>query len=378
MKEQFKDFFYFSRGEKNGIIVLLSILVLVIVTPYLSKLFSNDKPHINQQFNKEIELFTQSLKINEEPEYNNRLNQYIIERYDSLKLFFFNPNTTSPENFKKLGLTDKQISTINNYLSKGGKFYVKDDFRKIYGIRHQQYQILRPYILLPDKEQITSSEFNYKQNQSGNSDSLFVFDPNTTTHDDFIKLGLSEKQSNTIKNYLDKGGSFKSKEDLKKVYGIDESVYEKLEPYIFIRPSKEAEKEQIVEKIELNQATSEQLSGIKGIGEYSAQAIVNYRNKIGGFVKLEQLLEIKSIDKQYFEYFKNNLSVDASKIKKLSLNFSEVEDLVAHPYLNYRQAKEIVKFRSENGPYTSTKQLLENKILLEQSYKKMEPYLKLN
>lgn len=378
MKELFKDFFYFSRGEKNGILVLLSILVFVIAVPYLYRLFPSEKPDINQQFNKEIELFTQSLKINEEPEYNNRLNQYIIERYDSLTLFFFNPNSTSPENFEKLGLTSKQINTINNYLSKGGKFYVKDDFRKIYGIRQQQYQILKPYILLPDKEQITYAESNKEQKLNGAPDSLFVFDPNTASYDDFIHLGLTEKQSNTIKNYLTKGGSFKSKEDFKKVYGIDEQIYEKLEPYIFIPPSKETDKEQIAEKIELNQATPAQLSEIKGIGEYTANAIVNYRDKIGGFINLEQLLEINSINKQHFEYFRNNLSVDASKIKKLSLNFSEVEDFLTHPYLNYRQAKEIVKFRSENGPYTNTKQLLENKILLEQSYKKIVPYLKVN
>jgi competence protein ComEA len=148
MREKFKDLFYFSKGEKNGIIVLLAILMIIIAIPYITELFTDNEPVTNKEFEKEIELFTQSLQNVEEPTYNNRLNQYIIERYDSLKLFHFNPNNTSEENYKKLGLTEKQIKTINNYLTKGGRFYVKDDFRKIYGIRHQQYQILKPLHLI--------------------------------------------------------------------------------------------------------------------------------------------------------------------------------------------------------------------------------------
>ncbi len=380
MSEQFKDFFYFSRGEKNGIIVLLALLVILIAYPYIAETVSDSKPSINKELKKELELFTQSLQKTEKPSNNNRLNQYIIERYDSLKLFHFNPNTTSKESYKKLGLTEKQIKTINNYLSKGGKFYVKNDFRKIYGIRHQQYQILKPYILLPDKEY-----YNYRKKELAinekvlGADSLFVFDPNDASPKELKKLGFSDKQATIIKNYLNKGGSFQSKEDLKKIYGISIEQYDKLEPYIFIK-SHENEITPKVKKeiVELNSATISQLTAIKGIGEYSAKAIIRYRERIGGFVHLNQLLEIKSISNDRLNGFKDQLKITPSKIKKISLNFSEVEDFVAHPYLNYQQAIEIVKFRSKNGPYQNIKQLLDNKILLKGSYGKIKPYLNLN
>jgi competence protein ComEA len=380
MREQFKDFFYFSRGEKNGIIVLLALLVILIAYPYIAETVSDSKPSINKELKKELELFTQSLQKTEEPSNNNRLNQYIIERYDSLKLFHFNPNTTSKENYKKLGLTEKQIKTINNYLSKGGKFYVKDDFRKIYGIRHQQYQILKPYILLPDKEYYNYGKKELAINEKVlGADSLFVFDPNDASPKELKKLGFSDKQATIIKNYLNKGGSFQSKEDLKKIYGISIEQYDKLEPYIFIK-SHENEITPKVKKeiVELNSATISQLTAIKGIGEYSAKAIIRYRERIGGFVHLNQLLEIKSISNDRLNGFKDQLKITPSKIKKISLNFSEVEDFVAHPYLNYQQATEIVKFRSKNGPYQNIKQLLDNKILLKGSYGKIKPYLNLN
>ncbi len=351
MKEQFKNFFYFSRGEKNGILVLLSILVILIAAPFIIQVFSKNKPYINEQFTNEIELFNQSLKVAEEPEYNNRLNQYIIERYDSLTLFYFNPNSTSAENYKKLGLTDKQISTISNYLNKGGKFYVKNDFKKIYGIRDQQYQILKPYILLPSKSHITNNNSHPNQESFAGSDSLFVFDPNIASDNDFLKFGLSQKQTNVIRNYLSKGGQFKIKADFKKIYGISLEQFARLEPYIFIQSKNRTEKEAIVKQIELNQATVDQLTEIKGIGNYTANAIINYRNQIGGFSNIVQILEIKSINKQNFDFFKNQLIVDPIKVKQISLNFSEVKEFAAHPYINYYQAKEIVKFRTKNGPY---------------------------
>lgn len=378
MKEQFKDFFYFSRGEKNGILVLLGVLLVLITVPFIIPIFSENKPYVNQHYASEIELFNQSLKIVEEPEYNNRLNQIIIERYDSLTLFYFNPNITSAEKYKKLGLTDKQITTIFNYLNKGGKFYIKDDFKKIYGIRNQQYQILKPYILLPEKEQNTNYNSASIKERGSKSDSLFVFDPNKATNDEFLNLGLSQKQTNVIRNYLSKGGHFRDKEDFKKIYGISPEQYAQLEPYIFIKSENKNEKEPDLLQIEINQATIAQLTEIKGIGSQSAKAIINYRNKIGGFVRIEQILEIKYISENNYNLFKNQLVADAKNISQLSLNFSEVNEFAAHPYLNYYQAKEIVNFRTRNGPYQSKKQLLENKILLEQSFNKIEPYLSLN
>ncbi len=381
MNEQLKDYFYFSRGEKNGIIILLIIIALLLAFPYALDLLPLEKTEVNKEFRNEITLFSQSLSQSDEPIFNNRLDQYIIERYDSLKLFFFNPNSTSGENFKKLGLTDKQINTINNYLDKGGKFYIKDDFRKIYGIRQQQFQILKPFILLPDNQQnnyIDDENSDSKIANTKPSDSLFVFDPNTASNNDFIKLGLSEKQIGTIRNYQSKGGKFFDKEGFKKIYGLSNDQFNKLEPYLFVQKETKSEVKITEPTLEINTATLNQLVDIKGIGSYTANDIIKYRQKLGGFVNIEQLLEIKSIKKETYDYIYKKFTVDPKNIKKLSLNFSEVEDYVAHPYFNYYQAKEIVKFRTINGPYKEKKQLLDNKILLELSYKKVEPYLSIN
>jgi len=377
MNENLKDYFYFSRSEKNGLVILLVIIFLLIIFPYFYDFLNAGNPSDNSRFESEIEQFNQTLSLKDEPEYQNKLDDYIIERYDSLKLFFFNPNNTSKENFIKLGLTEHQTKTVFNYLNKGGQFRVKQDFRKIYGIRPQQYQILEPFILLPDENYLINKNNNaHTQITKDGSADLFVFDPNTATNEDFKTLGLSDNVVKTIRNYLAKIGNFKTKEDFRKIYGIPDEKYIQLEPYISISQADERKIEKIV--IELNSAETEDLIKIKGIGKTYAEAIKKYQQKLGGYTNLDQILEIKIIDPEVFTSFKPFLIVDRNKITTLSLNFAETEELASHPYLNYYQAKEIVKFRSINGPFREKKQLVQHKILMEQTFNKIEPYLTLD
>ncbi len=379
MWEHLKDIFYFSRGEKNGIIVLLIILLIVISVPYISNVFISDEAVVNNEFDTEIANFKQSLVELEKPEYNNRLNQYIIERYDSIELFHFNPNKIGKEQFKQLGLTEKQIRTILNYRNKGGRFYKKDDFRKIYGIRYKQYQILKPYILLPDKKKFKKHNTFTAHNKTKSKDSLFVFDPNTISVENLQKLGLSEKQAKVVDNYRKKGGLFKQKEDFRKIYTISKNLHDKLEPYIFINSEYKNQIQYANNKyVDINKADIDDLVKIKGIGKYTAKLIIDYRTKLGGFVNVNQLKEIGRLNKNYFEKYKKQLTINKALIIKLSINFLEVNELAKHPYVSYNDAKNIVKYRTNNGSYTSINQIVENKLMDKSTYKKVEPYLKLN
>ncbi|MBK6345078.1 MAG: helix-hairpin-helix domain-containing protein [Bacteroidales bacterium] len=63
----------------------------------------------------------------------------------------------------------------------------------------------------------------------------FIFDPNTLEKKDWIKMGFTEKQASGIVRYREKGGMFRKKEDLKKLYAVTEDVYCILEPFISIK-----------------------------------------------------------------------------------------------------------------------------------------------
>lgn len=67
-----------------------------------------------------------------------------------LKLFPFDPNTIGREEWRALGLTDKQIDGVDKYMSKGGRFRTKKDLGRMYSIKADQFAALEPFILLPD------------------------------------------------------------------------------------------------------------------------------------------------------------------------------------------------------------------------------------
>lgn len=371
--EDIKDFFYFTKSERNGIFFLIILIFLAIIIPHIYFQFLPDSKTDTKKFAAEIENFENSLKSIDKQTYQNRLDKYISERYDTLELFYFNPNITTEQSFKKLGLTDKQIATIKNYLKKGGKFYTKDDFRKIYGIRQSQYQKLKPYLLLADK--ITDNETKFTiQNKS--SDSLFYFDPNTLQAQNWKKLGLNDKQINIIENFRNKGGIFYSAEDFKKIYGISNETYKKLSPYIKIEKSQTKNTKTTTPLlVDINSASHEELTNIKGIGDYLANNIIWYRKKLGGYTQKEQLLEIKNFRKSTFEQINTNIIIDATKIRKININFAEVKDLVKHPYINYDEAKAIVDYRTKNGAYKSINILIEKKIITNDTFNKIKAYL---
>jgi len=376
MQETIKEYFTFNKKERNGILVLVIIIVIILIFNKTVALF--DKPEsINYtEFETQITEFKTFLIPKAEEEYIDRLDQYIIDKYDSLELFNFNPNTTTSENWLKLGLTEKQITTINKYLERGGKFYSKDDFQKIYGIRQKQYEILKPYILLPNA--VTSSQTSDIVTDINKENEILTnFNPNTASDTVWKSMGVSEKQISTIKKYLSKGGKFSKKEDLLKIYGFDQTIYSKIEPYLIF------EEETLIEElipetfdiIEINTATQEEIAKLFGEKDYYSAKIVKYRDLLGGFKDKSQLLEVYGLKEFTYNKIKEKITVDATKIVKIRLNFCEFNELNAHPYVDYETTKAIIKYRDNNGAFTNIDQLLKIEGITQEVLDKLKNYL---
>jgi len=161
----------------------------------------------------------------------------------------------------------------------------------------------------------------------------FRFDPNRVTQEELVRLGLSEKQADAILNYREKGGKFRSKADFQKMYTVSDSLYERLEPFIDIP------------KVELNSADSTALVSLKGIGPYYARKIIAYREALGGFVEIGQLLEVKGMDSARFEGLKESVKVDTSLVHRFLLDTVSEELLARHPYFGKNATKAIVRLR---------------------------------
>ena len=145
----------------------------------------------------------------------------------------------------------------------------------------------------------------------------FIFNPNKLPVEEWEKMGFTMDQIRTIKNYEEKGGSFKRKEDLKKIYTISDQEYRIIEPFIVIPVSKNTSTRK---QVELNSTNATELINSLLLSSKLAERTIKFRNLLGGFYKKEQLREVYGISNDIYEDVKDYLTIDPDLIKKLNIN----------------------------------------------------------
>lgn len=210
------------------------------------------------------------------------------------------------------------------------------------------------------------------------------FDPNEYTHEDWMYLGLSEKQTNVIMRFLNH--KIYTNEALKKIYVLPDTVYHLIKDSTVYPAHIFDEKETFVKKkspsintiLELNTIDSLELISINGIGPFYASQIINYRNKLGGFYKREQLMEIWKMKEETYQILMESLIIDTSTLQKIHLNTVSFEKLKNHPYLSYSQANSIVKMRTQLGRFDSISSIKKSKLINDDTFLRVRPYLSLD
>ncbi len=230
---------------------------------------------------------------------------------------------------------------------------------------------------------------------------FFNFNPNRLSADSLRLLGLPAWLANRIVNYRAKGGRFRAKEDLRKIYGLTDSTYEQLAPYLTIpNPGKEAaatskaypEKQAAGSaaayepknksadlRLDINLADSLELQLVRGIGPVLSGRIVRFRQKLGGFVSLHQLNEVWGLDSTVVAALKKQAYIqDEFKPAALNINKATAEELAGHPYISPSQAKLLYAYRQQHGPFQSTDDLLRIHTLSSDFVNKIAPYILLD
>lgn len=194
---------------------------------------------------------------------------------------------------------------------------------------------------------------------------LFTFDPNTVSIEDAVKLGIPKKTAQTLDKFRSKGGKFKTKEDLKKLYGISEKLYAKLEAYILIevKPKEEIAKtfpkfeKASPKQIDINTADSMQFLSLPMIGPAMTKRILKFRNSLGGFYSIEQLREVYGMQDSVFTIIQPRLIISSASLKKINVNLASYDEMKKHPYLNHVMASTIVAYRQKHGSYKTISDL---------------------
>lgn len=210
---------------------------------------------------------------------------------------------------------------------------------------------------------------------------LQPFDPNTADSTTLVHLGLRPWMARSVVHYREKGGKYRKAEDFRKAYGMTDSLYQVLAPYIIIEEPEEALPLRYAQKkdtlLNLNTADTTQLQLIRGIGSYTARKIVDYRRQLGGYASVEQLRElpIQNADSILPHFF-----VKAEDIKQIFINRQSVDAMARHKYISFEQAKAIREYRYRKGPIRSEEQLLSLKlnkrlVFTQNDIERLRPYL---
>ena len=129
---------------------------------------------------------------------------------------------------------------------------------------------------------------------------------------------------------------------------------------------------------ELNTADSLDLVQLYNIGPVIARRILKYRTLLGGYVNKEQLREVYGIDSTRYNDIAPHLTVNPNLISRMDINSADIDQLKHHPYLDYYQAKAIIRLREEKGPYQSVRDILNIPLIDSETFTRIEPYLTCN
>lgn len=312
-QEFVRDYLSFTRKERIGMLILSGLMLIVFFLPQIIPASLNNKEVLldtawlktvqkleikSPDSGEEYERDKEEENINAY-QFDRSKSNYFEKKLPKAELFYFDPNTISEAGWKKLGLRDKLIGTIQRYLNKGGHFSRAEDLQRIYGLHPDEYARLAPYIQItsPEKteEHIRDNAKTENRGFKTNISSSEKIDINTADTSAFISLpGIGSKLAARIVNFRDKLGGFYSAEQIRETYGLPDSTFQKIRQYLQLDNS-------YIKKININTATVDELKAHPYIKFSLASPIVAYRNEHGPFAKIEDLKKVMVISDEIYK-----------------------------------------------------------------------------
>jgi|GEM_PF-891697 len=366
MKKMIEDYFYFTKRERNGLLLLIAISLLFLALPAIVRKFRVVKQYKFEEFRQVMAAANSPVKRNVPS----------VDPGGSVDLSLLNPQPIDPnfadkEAFLNLGLSPKLVNTILNYRNKGGKFYNSESLKKIYGMTDADYQRILPYIAIKSdsrKSQPKPTAVVVSQPAS-TIPSVTIqnptqkFDPNTVLKEELLSFGIPEKIINRMIKFRGVGGKFAEPEDLENVYGMKKAWVEQLLPWMEIVQPERIDPDKInlnkkkVKKKEnpitdINTANFEDWQNLIGIGPYYADKIMGYREKLGGFISVDQILETNGLPDSVKQSILPALRT-SDIFRKIKINSLSTKEMATHPYITWKEANAISNYRKQHGPFKS-------------------------
>ena len=302
-----------------------------------------------------------------------------IERCDTVAFREFDPNTADYRTLVAAGLPRDIAVGIIRWREAGKVYRVKEDLALCYNMTDSLYFLLEPYIIIGKEYQFQPNEFE-RENKEATSATIEVtpFSLDTVGTSYLQGIGFTRRQAELVIKYRDMIGGYRSIEEFEECYAVDSAMAARLRPYLIFPPRdtlKRYDKERVEFPIELNSADSVMLCRVAGIGAKSASHILFYRELLGGYHSVSQILELKVVTEENFQRILPQIYCDSAKIKKININFARPKELEVHPYISNRMLRQIINNRELKGGWSNLEEMIEDDIFSAEEAARIAPYL---
>jgi competence protein ComEA len=311
------DYLSYSNKERAGIFLVLGLIVLCIFIPFLYPYLRHTKQYDQSKFKNEMaQLKLLKADSSADKKYSaknvdedniNEFTQPSEKNYYPKappEVFYFDPNTATPNEWKRLGVKDKTVENIQKYLSKGGHFYKPEDISKIWGLHPDDIKRLLPYV------SIAQSKPDYAQNNPQIKQASYVpktiqpLDINDSDTTAFIALpGIGSKLAQRIINFRDKLGGFNSVEQVGETFGLPDSTFQKIKNRLILSNVP-------VRKININTALLDEMKTHPYIRYNVANAIIQYRTQHGNFSSIGDLKKIMIVTDDIYKKIEPYITIE--------------------------------------------------------------------
>ena len=268
-----KDYFQFNKKERNGILLLSCLLLVLVVFYQFSYLLKQESKTDFSAFEKALA----ELEYEQEP---------TIEKQND-SLFFFNPNTLNDKGWFALGLSSKRINTLRNFQKTGATFKTKKDLKKCFSITDEFYKRIKEFVLIPEIKNSGTTSIKPKTTRQlveiNKADSLQLITIN----------GVGPFYAKQILKYRKQLGGFISYNQITEIWGLENLEFEKFK-------QKTSVDTLCISKININTVELNELRLHPYLNYKQAKMIVNYRKQHGSFKQVKDIRKIKPITLELF------------------------------------------------------------------------------
>ncbi|MCF8247701.1 MAG: helix-hairpin-helix domain-containing protein [Saprospiraceae bacterium] len=316
-----QEYFYYTRLERNAGIVLCLLCAVAYSLPLFYPWLS---PATGRLDFSEVQRVAASILPIQKTEAA-KGNYVAFRGHENtsprqLETFNFDPNTASKDDLMRLGLSSRTAQTILNYRAKGGHFYKKEDLKRMYTIRPEDYARLEAFVQIPPR-------------------------PGSGKYEDFSKKAENQ--------------------------GVVTATSFEEKPFA----PQNFSKKNTTAMVDINAATVEDWQQIRGIGPGWAKRIVNFREKLGGFTSAAQVSETFGLPDSVFQKMLPQLQAGSPVFKLIKLNAATLDELKIHPYLSSFQATILFNYRTQHGNFTDFASLKKVKAgFTDEDWRRLEPY----